>query len=311
MSAGQDLLRRGILRLAESGGVRRTVERAGPALGAYRFVAGDGVGDAVAAVRRLGERGLDVTLDHLGEAVAGEAEARAAGRAYLEAFDALAEAGVMCHASLKLTQMGLDLSPDLCRDIVRPILERARELDTFVRIDMEDSAHTDVTLALFREFRGENPHVGIVLQAYLYRTAEDLRRLGSEFEGLNVRIVKGAYLEPPEVAYPSKADVDKNYVALVAQAMDAGVYTAVATHDEAIIAQVRQDVERRGMDRRAGFEFQMLYGIRSGLQETLAHAGYRVRVYVPYGPDWYAYFMRRLAERPANVWFFLSNLVRH
>ena len=310
MSASQDFMRRGILRLAESGGVRRTVERVGPALGAYRFVAGNTVSDAVETVRRLGDRGLMVTLDHLGESVASEDEARAAGRAYLEALDALERGGVMSHASLKLTQMGLDLSPALCREVVGPILERARALDTFVRIDMEDSAHTDVTLALFREFRRANAHVGIVLQAYLYRTAEDLRQLAAEFAGLNVRIVKGAYLEAPEVAFPDKADVDRNYLALVAQAMDAGVYTAVATHDEAIIAAVRQDVERRGLAP-AAFEFQMLYGIRSGLQEALAREGFRVRVYVPYGPDWYAYFMRRLAERPANVWFFLSNLTRH
>jgi proline dehydrogenase len=310
MSVGQDIMRRGILRLADSHSVRGMVERTGPALGAYRFVAGNTIADAVSTVRRLGGRGLMVTLDHLGESVQNEAEARAAGAAYLEALDALKAAGVMCHASLKLTQMGLDLSEDLCRDVVVPILERARALDTFVRIDMEDSAHTDVTLRLFREVRARNPHVGIVLQAYLYRSGEDLRELAQAFPGLNVRIVKGAYLEPPSVAYAEKVDVDRNYLALVAQAMEAGVYTAVATHDEAIIGAVRQDVAERGLGRDR-FEFQMLYGIRSGLQEALAKEGYRVRVYVPYGPDWYAYFMRRLAERPANVWFFLANLVRH
>ena len=289
--------------------MRAWVERVGPALGAYRFVAGNTVADAVAAVRRLGERGLVVTLDHLGESVTSEAEARAAGAAYVEAFAALEAAGLRCHASLKLTQMGLDLSESLCREVVTPILERARALDTFVRIDMEDSAHTEVTLRLFRHFRAGGPHVGIVLQAYLYRSAEDLAALVGEFPDLNVRIVKGAYLEPPSVAYPEKADVDRSYLRLVAQAMDGGAYCAAATHDEAIIRAVRADVARRGLGAER-FEFQMLYGIRPGLQEALARDGYRVRVYVPYGPDWYAYFMRRLAERPANVWFFLSNLAR-
>jgi proline dehydrogenase len=309
VSFGQDMMRKSILRLAESRSVRSTVERLGPSLGAYRFVAGNTVADAVTAVRRLGEKNLVVTLDHLGESVTGEAEARAAGRAYLELLDALEAAGTICHASLKLTQMGLDLSEDLCREVVRPIVEKAQSLGSFVRIDMEDSAHVDVTLKLFREFRAKSDSIGIVLQAYLYRTGEDLRTLAQEFPGLNIRIVKGAYLEPPSVAFPEKADVDRNYVALVAQAMDAGVYTAVATHDTSIIDAVKADVARRelAVDR---WEFQMLYGIRSGLQEDLAKEGYRVRVYVPYGQDWYAYFMRRLAERPANVWFFLSNLTR-
>jgi len=302
-------MRRAILRLADSPGVRRTVERAGPRLGAYRFVAGDRVDDAVRTVRRLADRGLRATLDHLGEAVRDEHAAREAGRAYLDVLDALEAADAVCHVSLKLTQMGLDLSEDLCRQVVEPILERARALGTFVRVDMEDSAHVDVTLRLFRQWREAGPHVGIVLQAYLYRSAGDLRALTEAFPDLNVRIVKGAYLEPPAVAFPDKADVDRNYLALVGQAMDAGVYPAVATHDERIIAQVRADTARRGLGAQR-FEFQMLYGIRPALQEDLARSGYTTRVYIPYGPDWYAYFMRRLAERPANVWFFLSNLVR-
>lgn len=309
MALGQDAMRRAILRLADSPGVRRTVERAGPRLGAYRFVAGDRVDDAVRTVRRLADRGLRATLDHLGEAVRDEHAAREAGRAYLDVLDALEAADAVCHVSLKLTQMGLDLSEDLCRQVVEPILERARALGTFVRVDMEDSAHVDVTLRLFRQWREAGPHVGIVLQAYLYRSAGDLRALTEAFPDLNVRIVKGAYLEPPAVAFPDKADVDRNYLALVGQAMDAGVYPAVATHDERIIAQVRADTARRGLGAQR-FEFQMLYGIRPALQEDLARSGYTTRVYIPYGPDWYAYFMRRLAERPANVWFFLSNLVR-
>jgi proline dehydrogenase len=309
MAAGQDLMRRAILELAENRPVRRAVERFGPSLGAYRFVAGTAVADAVATVGRLRDRGLLATLDHLGEAVTSEGEARAAGRAYLEVLDALAAADRVCHVSLKLTQMGLDLSRDLCREVIAPIFDRARALGTFVRIDMEDSAHTDVTLEVFREFRRRGAPVGIVLQAYLYRTAEDLRQLAGEFDDLNVRIVKGAYLEPPDRAFPNKADVDRNYLALVGQAFDAGVYPAVATHDERIIAAVRADVERRGLGPEA-YEFQMLYGIRVDLQERLAREGARVRVYVPYGADWYAYFMRRLAERPANLWFFLSHLAR-
>lgn len=309
MSIGQDMMRRTILRLSESRSVRGGVERLGPSLGAYRFVAGNEIADAVSAVRRLRDKGLMVTLDHLGESVTSEVEARAAGQAYLDVLAALAEADAICHVSLKLTQMGLDLSPDLCREVVSPIVQRASALGSFVRIDMEDSAHVDATLGIFRELRRQGERIGIVLQAYLYRTGEDLRRLAEEFPGLNVRIVKGAYLEPPSVAFPEKSDVDHNYVALVSQAMDDGVYTAVATHDTAILAAVREDVARRGLavDR---WEIQMLYGIRTGLQESLARDGYRVRVYVPYGRDWYAYFMRRLAERPANVGFFLTNLIR-
>lgn len=299
--------RRLILRLADSKSAERWISQFGPRLGAYRFVAGNTPEDACEAVRRLAKDRLSVTLDHLGESVRDEAAAWAAAEAYLKVLDALEAAQLTANVSIKLTQMGLDLSPDLCRQVVRPILEKVSRAESFCRIDMEDSAHTDLTLELYEEFRRQFSCVGIVLQAYLYRTPEDLARVSAP--GANVRIVKGAYLEPSDQAFPRKADVDAHYVELVKNSLSRGNLTAIATHDEAILRKLVAYVQEQGIPKNQ-YEFQMLYGIRSARQRELASQGQPVRVYVPYGPDWYAYFMRRLAERPANVWFFLRNLTR-
>lgn len=302
------LSRRAILSLARSPRVARAVQRWGHLLGARRFVAGERLEDAVAAVQRLNREGLAATVDVLGEGVKDPTSARASAKAYVELLDALAAAGARSGVSLKLTQMGLDIDPALCRANVREILARARYHGRFVRIDMEDSAHTSATLALYRELRGEGwENVGIVIQAYLYRSEADLAALDDLAP--DVRLVKGAYMEPPDIAFPRKADVDANMRRLIARQLRLGFPTAVATHDEVIIRFTQELVKREGIDP-SRFEFQMLYGIRPALQRRLAAAGYRVRIYVPFGRDWYPYLMRRLAERPANLLFVIRNLVR-
>jgi proline dehydrogenase len=303
-----NLGRRTILALAESPTVARVVRRWGHLFGTRRFVAGERVEDAVAVVRRLNQEGIAGTLDVLGESVGDAAAARTAARAYLDVLDAIAAAGVRSGVSLKLTQMGLDVDPSLCRAHVREILRRARQYGRFVRIDMEDSRRTAATLELYRELRRDGwDNVGVVIQAYLYRSEADLASLDELAP--DVRLVKGAYNEPPTVAFPRKADVDANMRRLVARQLALGFPTAVATHDEAVIRFAQDMAARQGIDRRR-FEFQMLYGIRPGLQRQLAAAGYRVRVYVPFGREWYAYLMRRLAERPANLLFVARNLFR-
>jgi proline dehydrogenase len=300
--------RRAILTLAKSPAVERWVRRWGPQLGARRFVAGETIADAIAAVAASNRDGIMATLDLVGESVTDRAAATAAADAYVAIFDAIAAAGVDSTASLKLTMMGLDIDRDLAVANVRRVLDAARRHGNFVRIDMEGSAYTQVTLDIYRELRQAGyDNVGIVIQAYLYRSEADLAALDDLRP--NVRIVKGAYDEPPSVAFPAKADTDANYRRLVERQLRRGFYTAVATHDVALIDFTRELVRRAGIphDR---FEFQMLYGIRSGLQRALAAAGYRVRVYIPFGSDWYGYLMRRLAERPANLAFVLRNLAR-
>lgn len=285
----------------------RFVHRYGPYLGARRFVAGETLDEAIEAVRRLNAQGIMATFDHLGEDIRSLDEARAHAEEYVRILDAIASAGVDANVSLKLTQMGLDLDRSACIANLRLIVEAAKRHGNFVRIDMEDARHTDATLDVLHELRRDYDRIGTVLQAYLYRTQGDLTALIAS--DVNVRIVKGAYLEPPEVAFPQKPDVDRNYLALVDRALREGHYVAIATHDEQIIAQVEEWLQQRQTPRDR-FEFQMLYGIRTQRQRELAKAGYRVRCYVPYGGDWYAYFMRRLAERPANVFFFLRSLIR-
>ncbi len=299
--------RRLILRLAESPAVNRFVRRFGPGLGAYRFVAGDTLDDALAAVGRLADKGITATLDRLGEGKVDRAYADAATADYVRIIGAIASRNLPCHVSLKLTQLGLDLDPAFCEEKLRQIVEAAATAGTFVRVDMEDSARTEATLSLFERVRKDFPNVGIVIQAYLRRSQDDLRRMGAL--DASVRVVKGAYMEGPDVAFPDKADVDRNYRALVAMHLGDGHDTAVATHDEALIAFTESFVREHSIPK-DGFEFQMLYGIRPQRQEELARQGYRMRVYVPFGPDWYPYFMRRLAERPANLGFFLKSLFR-
>lgn len=301
------LFRRLILNLSKNEGVTRLVRKWGPKMGAYRFVAGDTLADAAGAVKRQNALGIKATLDRLGEGTVDRTYAEAARDAYTEMLDEIAKEGLDANVSLKLTQLGLDLDPAFCEENLRRILDRADSHGNFVRIDMEDSPRTEATLALFEKVFKDHTHVGLVIQAYLRRSEEDVARLGQL--GANLRIVKGAYMEPPEVAFPDKRDVDENYKRLVALHLTGGHYTAVATHDPELIRFTKELVAGKGIphDR---YEFQMLYGIRSKVQEELAKEGYRVRVYVPFGPDWYPYFTRRLAERPANLGFFLRHLLR-
>jgi proline dehydrogenase len=274
---------------------------------ALRFVAGETLADAVAAVRAINERGMTATLDHLGENVTNPSEALEAADACCRSLDAIQAAGVQCNLSVKLTQLGLDIGRECALENLVRVLDHAKQSDTFVRIDMEGSDYVDRTLGVFEEVREQFANVGTVIQSYLYRSERDVRRL-TEI-GARIRLVKGAYLEPETVAYPRKVDVDASYVRLMRMLLDAGHYPAIATHDPAMIDATRRYAAAQNIDSSA-FEFQMLYGIRRDLQDTLVASGYRMRIYVPYGTQWYPYFMRRLAERPANVMFVLGNIAR-
>jgi len=303
-------MRQGLLWLSEHQGVFNFVRRNGLARRfASRFVAGETVDQAVAAAGELARRGITASLDFLGESVAAEAEAVAARDQYLRMLDCMAAAGVEVNVSVKLTQMGLDISEPLCVANMTAILDKAAALDGFVRLDMEGSAYTQRTLDFFRHrlFDRFGSHCGVVIQAMLRRSESDIDDLIAM--RARVRLCKGAYLEPPAVAFPDKADVDKNYVRLMERLLLEGNYPGIATHDERIIAHARDFVRihRIATDR---FEFQMLYGVRRDLQDALRQAGYRLRVYIPFGNQWYPYLMRRLAERPANIAFLLGNLVR-
>ncbi len=297
--------------LARSRVLKRLSSRYGmarPRSFARRFIAGETIDEAIAAGRALEARGLRLTLDLLGESVATLDEADAATRIYLQMMDRGVEAGIERNISIKLTQFGLDLDRAICTDNLRRILEQARRQEFFVRVDMENSPYTQVTLEVFetlwqQEYRG----IGVVLQAALYRTERDVERMNAL--GARVRLVKGAYKEPRSVAYQRKSDVDAAYLRLSHALLTAGVYPAIATHDPALIAAAREFAADRHQapDR---FEFQMLYGIRRDLQAALVADGYRVRIYVPFGREWFPYFMRRLGERPANVLFVLRSLLR-
>ena len=276
---------------------------------ANRFVAGETLDTALDAVVRLNARGISASLDLLGESVHNEAEARAAGREYIRMLDRINERKLNANVSVKLTAMGLDVSEELCVAIMQDILQRAREYRTFVRIDMEGSAYTQRTLDLFekRLYPSYRENVGIVLQSYLYRTFADVER-ANELKA-RVRICKGAYKEPETVAYPDKKDVDANYVKCMHALMKHGNYPGIATHDEAIIAEAKRFAKANQLTPER-YEFQMLYGVRRDLQDRLVREGYRMRVYVPFGTQWYPYLMRRLAERPANVAFFTGSVLK-
>ena len=272
-----------------------------------RYVAGEELADGIVVAETLNTQGLLVSLDHLGESVTNPAEARRAVRAYLEALEAIAAEQVEGNISLKLTQLGLDLSREMCIAHLRKILERASKLNCFVRIDMESSAYTQRTLDVQQELWKDGfRDVGIVLQAYLYRTAADVERAIEQ--GVQVRLCKGAYLEPPRVAFPDKVDVDANYARLMERLLIVGNHPAIATHDEHLLNQALE-IARREKIAPERFDFEMLFGVRRDLQLRLVNAGYRVRVYLPYGREWYPYLVRRLAERPANIGFFLRSLV--
>ena len=272
-----------------------------------RFVAGEELPDAVEAIRRLNRQGISASFDHLGESINSEAETRQEVDEYIRVLESINGNKLNSNVSVKLTQLGLDVSHELCYANTRAIVEAALRYDNFVRIDMEDSTKIDATLQVFRRLRIEFENVGIVVQAYLYRTVKDVEELLNI--GARIRLCKGAYKEPPEVAFPKKADVDANYVKLMKMLLPSGIYHGIATHDRKMIEATRQFAKERGIGPDK-FEFQMLYGIRRDLQQKLVHDGYRMRVYVPYGRYWYPYFMRRLAERPANLWFVLRNMIR-
>jgi proline dehydrogenase len=274
---------------------------------AARFVAGESLDDAVAAARHLNEAQRMVSLDYLGESVSSEAEARAAAATALGIFDRIAAENLDANVSIKLTQMGLDISESLCEELVWSIVERAAGYRNFVRIDMEGSAYTERTVAICKRLRARSPSVGVVLQSYLRRTEQDARDLVAM--GCRIRLCKGAYREPADVAYPQKSDVDANYIRVMQLLLLSGIYHGIATHDPRMIAATQEFVAQHDIHREH-FEFQMLYGIRTDLQERLIREGFRVRVYVPFGKDWFPYFMRRLAERPANVIFFLRHMFR-
>jgi proline dehydrogenase len=272
-----------------------------------RFVAGETLEEALAVCRRLNREGIAVTLDRLGEIVTSLEEAAEARDSYVEALTALHEAGLPGNVSLKLTQFGLDFSYEECRANLEKLVSRAAELGAFVRIDMEAGEYVDRTLELAADLHARYGSVGVVIQAYLYRSRKDVERLCAS--RTRVRLCKGAYLEPADVAFPRKRDVDGNYIELMKLLLDRGEYPALATHDEKMIAAAKAYVAERNIGRGA-FEFQMLYGIRRDLQRQLVREGYRLRLYVPFGRAWYPYYMRRLAERPANALFILRNLFR-
>ncbi|QKI83284.1 L-proline dehydrogenase [Kroppenstedtia eburnea] len=301
--------RKVVLTLSAHPWVTRLVSRYGMKWGASRFVAGETMADTVRTVKELNAEGLRVTLDLLGEGVTTKEEAAAATRAAIESLDVIGAEGLNSTISVKLTQLGLDIDPGLCLDHMDQIAAKAEETGNFVRIDMEDSLRTEATLDLFKTLlpRYGTERIGTVIQSYLYRSEQDVRELGKL--GANLRIVKGAYKEPREVAYLEKRDVDANYLRLVKMHLLQGGYTAVATHDPQIIDWTKRLVREHHISNDQ-FEFQMLYGIAGTLQRDLVKEGYHVRVYTPYGKDWYPYFTRRIAERPANALFVLKGLLR-
>jgi len=288
-----------LARWVTSNGVTRSMAR--------RFVAGEELDDAIAAARACNQARRMVSLDYLGENVAGEADARRACDAYLGIFDRIAEEQLDANVSLKLTQLGLDLSEELCQSLVETIVERAASYGNFVRVDMEGSPHTHRTIELVKRVRDRSTAIGVVIQSYLYRSEQDVKDLLRI--GCRIRLCKGAYKEPPEIAFPRKADVDANFVKLMQLLLQSGIYHGIATHDRRMIAATIRFATEHGI-LKDQFEFQMLYGIRTDFQQKLVRDGYRMRVYIPYGRDWFPYFMRRLAERPANLMFFVRNLFR-
>jgi proline dehydrogenase len=276
---------------------------------ARRFVAGETLDEALEAVRALNAKGITASLDLLGESVTNENEARSGGAEYLRILDRIREQHLDANVSVKLTAMGLDLSEELCISVMREVLGRAQAYSTFVRLDMESSAYTEHTMQLFQDrlYPTYKDAVGIVLQSYLYRTSSDVERAITL--KCRVRLCKGAYKEPASVAFADKKDVDANYIKCMHELLDRGNYPGIATHDAAIIDEAKRYVTEKKIDR-SKFEFQMLYGVRRDLQDQLVAEGYRLRVYVPFGTQWYPYLMRRLAERPANVVFITGNVVR-
>lgn len=305
------MLRSGFIALSQNRQLRAFSERStlGKKLSG-RFVAGMTVVEALRACEQLNREGISVTLDSLGESVTVEDEARASADIYHQLLDEIEKRELNANVSVKLTQIGMDIDVGLAERIVGEMVEHAAAVNSFVRIDMEGSPYTEATIAMTERLharQGMKGRVGTVLQAYLYRTADDAKRLVEQ--GIRIRLCKGAYKEPAELAFPQKRDVDANYVAVMTYLASSGVFCGLATHDEAIVDKMRTFVRETGLPETA-FEFQMLYGIRRDLQRQLVAEGFGVRVYLPFGAEWYPYFMRRLAERPANVLFLAKNFFK-
>jgi proline dehydrogenase len=302
------MLRSTLLKLSESKKLAAWVtSNAATRRMARRFVAGETLSEALAAARECNEAGMMASLDYLGENVSTISDAQHSRDTYLEIFETIAEEKLHANVSCKLTQLGLDVNGEFCAGLVLTIAERADSLDNFLRIDMEGSAYTQRTLDLVKRVRARNASIGTVIQAYLYRSEDDVKDLLGY--GCRIRLCKGAYKELPDVAFPRKADVDDNYIKLMQVLLSSKVYHGIATHDPRMIAATIRYAALQGISK-DDFEFQMLYGIRTDMQRQLVEDGYRVRVYIPFGNDWFPYFMRRLAERPANVGFLLRNLFR-
>lgn len=302
------LYRKVVLSIAANKLVTRSALKFGMKLGASRFVAGTSLEQALDVVKDLNRRGIIATLDRLGEGVYEEHVAREMCQAYLDLLDGIARTGVNSNVSLKPTQMGLSFDRKLTEEILIAISQKAKEHKNFVRIDMEDTPYTDATLEIYHMLRQMGyDNVGTVIQSYLYRSEKDIEELGKV--NANLRIVKGAYKEPPEHAYPKMFDVDESYKRIVKARLLGGFYTGIATHDEKIVDWTKQFAKENGISREI-FEFQMLYGVRMSWQEELAREGYKIRCYVPYGEMWYPYFSRRIAERPGNLWFVIKNMIK-
>jgi len=272
-----------------------------------RFVAGEALDEAVTAARACNLAGMMVSLDHLGENVTTQDAARRARDAYLQNFDRIAAEKLEANVSLKLTQLGLDLGDDFCYSLLESVVDRAARYANFLRVDMEGSPYTQRTIDLCKRARAHYDKVGIVIQSYLYRSEQDVKDLLAI--NCRIRLCKGAYMEPPSIAFQKKSEVDKNFVRLMQLLLPSGIYHGIATHDPRMIDATTNFAAKQGIGKDQ-FEFQMLYGIRTDLQQQLVRDGYRMRIYIPYGTEWFPYFMRRLAERPANLLFFVRNLFR-
>jgi len=283
--------------------LNKAAKKWGLKLGASQVVAGDSMERMVETVKELNKKGLVCTLDHLGEFVSSREEAVEATESNIRTLEAMAAENLNSQLSVKLTQLGIDIDRPFCVKNMHRILDTAKKYHQFVTIDMEDYVHCEITLDILRELRETHDHVGTVIQAYLFRSEQDVKDL----KGIPLRLVKGAYKESANVAFQNKKDIDENYLRLIQFYLLSGSYTAVATHDHRIIARVKQFVKENHISRDQ-FEFQMLYGFRKEMQQSLVKEGYKMRVYVPYGNDWFAYYMRRLAERPQNVSFALRGL---
>jgi proline dehydrogenase len=302
------MLRAGLLKLSESKSFANwVVSNERTRRMAHRFVPGETLDQAIAAARDCNNLGMFASLDYLGENVSTQEDAQRARDAYLEIFDRIANERLYANVSCKLTQLGLDLGVEFCESLVVPVVQRAASYDNFLRVDMEGSVYTQRTVELVKRVRAQNPAIGTVIQSYLYRSEADITDLLAY--GCRIRLCKGAYKEPAEVAFPKKKDVDANYVRLMQMLLASGFYHGIATHDPAMIAATIRFAAAKQISK-DDFEFQMLYGVRTDLQRRLVKDGYRLRIYIPYGRDWFPYFMRRLAERPANVAFFARNLLR-